>query len=89
MMKLANQMDRDTRIMCLLNQWVAVDENCGEINRESNPVRLRRSAGRRKAGRPIKYYLMGTGAINAPVLLAQSDEDAVEMANDFLGMVQS
>lgn len=82
MLKLSKDMDNDTRIICALNQWVAIDENCGQLNRESKPLRLRRSAGRRKAGRPIKYYLQGTGLINAPMIQAYSDEEAVQLANE-------
>lgn len=84
MIKLASQMDDDTRVKCFLAGWVAVDEDCGTLNRESRPIRLVRSNGRRKAGRPTKYYLMGTGSINAPKIEAHSDEEAVEMANGLL-----
>ncbi len=84
MLKLASDMDKDTRIVCMLNSWVAVDENCGELNRDSNPLRLRKSNGRRKAGRPTKYYVLGTGAFTAPVIEAYSDEEAVKEANERL-----
>lgn len=81
MLKLAKDMDTDTRIYCMLSGWCAVDENCGTLEPDSQPLRLRRSNGRRKAGRPTKYYLQGTGLINAPVIEAYSDEDALEIAN--------
>lgn len=84
MIKLASEMDQDTRIKCLLNQWVAVDENCGKLDRDSNPIRLRRSAGHRKAGRPTRYWLYGTGTINAIEIQAYSDEDAITQANNYL-----
>jgi hypothetical protein len=83
-LKLASQMDEDTRIKCYLAGWVAVDENCGELGRDSNPVHLRRSNGRRRAGRPAKYWLHGTGELNAPVVKAYTDEEAVELANQCL-----
>lgn len=85
-MKLASQMDLDTRIKCFLCEWVAVDEQCGELTPESNPIHLRRSNGRRKSGRPTKYWLMGTGLINSPEILAYSDEEALEIANNILSI---
>lgn len=84
MLKLASEMDEDTRVKCLLSDWTAVDENCGTLDRDSKPLRLIRSNGRRKAGRPTKYWLMGTSFINAPTFYAYSDEQAVEQANETL-----
>lgn len=83
-LKLASQMDNDTRIICWLKQWIAIDENCGELNKDSKPLRLWKSAGRRKSGRPTKYYLSGTGAINTPVIQAYTDEEALEIANGMI-----
>ena len=83
-LKLASQMDDDTRAKCYMVGWVAVDENCGELARDSKPVHLRRSNGRRRAGRPAKYWLHGTGEVNAPVIQAYTDEEAVELANQCL-----
>jgi hypothetical protein len=85
MLKLASQMDEDTRIKCALANWVAVDENCGPLTRESNPIHLRRSGGHRKAGRPTRYYIHGTGNISATEVLAYSDDEATEKANQMLG----
>lgn len=84
MLKLAVLMNNDTRIKCMLESWVAIDENCGTLVPGSSPIRLRRSNGRRKTGRPTKYYLQGTGAINTPVIEAYNDYDAVTMANELL-----
>jgi hypothetical protein len=84
MLKLSSHMDKDTMIVCLLNSWCAVDENCGTLDRDSNPFRLRRSNGHRKYGRPTKYYLQGTGEINAPMFKAYSDEEAVTLANEYI-----
>jgi len=38
---------------------------------------LMRSNGRRKSGRPCRYWYRAPGMINAKVLYAESDEDAM------------
>jgi hypothetical protein len=88
-LKLASRMDEDTRVKCYLAGWVAVDENCGELGRDSNPVHLRRSNGRRRAGRPAKYWLHGTGELNAPFIKACTEEEAVELANQCLAGLEA
>lgn len=86
MLKLAAQMDEDARVKCILAKWVAVDENCGTITSESKPAHLTKSRGRRKAGRPTKYWLYGTGQIYVPEITAYTDEEAVELANFYFGV---
>ena len=81
MLKLASQMDEDTRVKCYLAGWIAVDENCGTLDRNSSPVRMFRSNGKRKSGRPTKYYLRGLGTMNAIKIEAFTDEEAVQIAN--------
>ena len=81
MIKAISEMDEDTRVKCLINGWIAVDENCGTLTPESRPLRLWKSKGHRKAGRPTKYYLSGTGSIHTPVIEAYSDEEAILEAN--------
>jgi hypothetical protein len=83
MLKLANQMDNDKRVKCFLLGWIAVDENYNGI--DSHPVRLWKSNGRRKTGRPTKYYLSGLpNVINAIVIEAHTDEQALNEANERL-----
>lgn len=89
MLKLASEMNDDTRIKCMLNSWVAVDENCGELTPASHPAHLRRSQGRRKAGRPAKYYLQCVGTINAIVIEAYTDAEALKLANELFEAVRS
>jgi hypothetical protein len=81
MLKLASQMDNDTRVKCMLAGWMAVDENCGELKPDSRPIRIWKSNGRRKSGRPTKYYLCGI-TINAIVIEAYNDEAALVEANE-------
>jgi hypothetical protein len=82
MLKLVRDMSKDIQIWCLLGSVCAIDENCKELDSASRPLRLARSNGHRKSGRPTKYYLFGTGSINAPIIEAYSDEDAVKQANE-------
>lgn len=81
MLKLASQMDDNTRIKCAIAKWLAVDENCGVLNKDSHPIRLRKSNGRRKSGRPTKYYLHGI-TMNAIVIEAYNDDEALQKANE-------
>ena len=83
----ATETDTDTRAICTLNNWTAIDSAFVPLTRENAEalqLRLRKSQGRRKAGRPTKYYLFGTKAINAPVIEAYSDEEAIKQANEIL-----
>lgn len=89
MLKLASEMNNDTRIYCFLAGWIAVDENCGALTPASNPAHLRRSQGHRKAGRPAKYWLSGVGTINAIVIEAYTDAEALKLANELFEAVRS
>ena len=82
MLKLARKMDEDTQVKCYMAGWIAVDENCGTLDNDSNPVRMFRSNGRRRSGRPTKYYLRGLGTVNAIQIEAFTDEEAVQIANE-------
>jgi len=85
MLRLASEMDQHTRITCLIAGWVAIDENAGPPPTwTENPIRLRRSNGRRMAGRPTKYYLHGLGGEYAVEIRAYTDAEAVEKANNYL-----
>lgn len=85
----SNQTDSQTRFSCLMNSWVAVEESFVPLTRESKPVALRRSNGRRKSGRPTKYWLYGTGQIDAPLFQAYTDEEAIDQANEYLASIPS
>jgi hypothetical protein len=85
-MKLSCEMDLDTRVKCFLQNWVAVDEQCGTLDRESKVIHMRRSNGRRRTGRPAKYWIMGTGLIKTPEILSYSDAEALEIANNILSI---
>ena len=83
MIKLASQMDHDTRITCFIAGWVAIDENAGPPPTwTENPIHLRRSNGRVTAGYPMRYYLCGLNPERASVIRAYSDEEAVRIANE-------
>lgn len=69
----ARELDTDNRVNCLLCGWVALDPTTG--------AHLRRSAGRRKAGRPSKYYLSVPGA-EVRIILAHTDQEAINKANE-------
>lgn len=84
MLKLSSLMDEDTRIKCAIAGWVAVDENYGTLERDSNPPHLLKSRGHRKAGRPTKYWLRGIGEINSILIEARSDDAALEIANEIM-----
>lgn len=79
-LKLASEMGIDERVACLLAEWVAVDKNYKTTD-EKQPARLSRSNGRRKSGRPTKYYLQGIGQLNAVIIEAYSDDEALQEAN--------
>jgi len=84
----ATETDADTRAICILNHWTAIDSAFVPLTRENAEalqLRLRKSQGRRKAGRPTKYYLFGSGlSLDAPVIEAYSDEEAITAANELL-----
>jgi hypothetical protein len=67
-----SKLDTDNRVNCYLAGWIALDPNTG--------AHLRRSAGRRKAGKPAKYYLSTPGN-DALMILASSDQEAINKAN--------
>lgn len=72
MLKLAKDLDEEKRVHCFLAGRIAQDPD--DFN-----VYMFRSNGRRKSGRPAKYYLH-TGLPNAILILASSDEEALELA---------
>jgi hypothetical protein len=75
MLKPAHELDTDKRITCLLAGWIALDCESG--------YHLRRSDGRRAAGRPAKYYL-SNGAASAIMFTARNDQEALAKANQRL-----
>ncbi|HMF56739.1 MAG TPA: hypothetical protein VK619_10385 [Pyrinomonadaceae bacterium] len=72
---LVDYTDRERALLlALVNNFTAYDEETG--------TRLTRSSGRRKTGRPSRYYLASEEV--SKVFTAHSDREAVEKANKLL-----
>jgi hypothetical protein len=70
-LRLYNQLNQDDRIDAILADYVAYDPYTGAY--------LRSSRGRRKFGKPTRYYAVGYRITVR--FTAYSDEEAVEKAN--------
>lgn len=87
MLKPVQLFDPDTRVKCFIENWIALDDQTPlPLKPGDTPIRLRRSKGRRRPGRLPKYWIHGTGAPQTSCIEAATDEDAIKMANAFLGI---
>lgn len=73
----AREHDETTRVHMFIAGWIAVDLASG--------AHLVRSGGRRRAGRPGRYWLLGLpGRDHAPRFTAYTDDEAIEKARALL-----
>lgn len=79
MLKRGRDLDLDARVDLLVCGWVALDPDSG--------AHLRRSAGRRRAGRPARYTLHVPNQDRAIHFTAPSDDEAVVKGNRALALL--
>ena len=77
MLTLAAELDIDNRVTCLIYGWAAYDPETG--------AHIGRSSGRRKAGRPTKYWLVSKPFFCEPKrFTAFNDAEALEKARKLM-----
>ena len=76
MLKPVYELNRDDRVTCLLADWVTFD-------READ-IRLLRSRGQRRYGRPARYWLRLPDCDRAKGFTASTDDEAITKANAIL-----
>ena len=75
MMKIRKQMTEDERWTCIARGWISYDKPTGQY--------ITRSYGRRRSGRPAKYFFYRGDTLLCKVT-ASSEEEAVQKANEWL-----